>query len=412
MKFKTKLFLSIAVLTGIISIANVNAKTEQPNWWSVQSIDTVKYSRDVAKEKENDPEYDKIIEAQTREIANAGATHIAIGTPYDDEFTPFLRRWVGFARKYDLNVWFRGNFSGWEGWFGYEPISRTEHLELLRKFVTANGDLFESGDIFTSCPECENGGPGDPRYDTDPEGFRKFLIDEYKVARDSFRLVSKNVTTNYFPMNGDVARLIMDKETTKALGGVVVVDHYVSSPTQLAQDLRDLAKTSGGKVVLGEFGAPIPDIHGELTESEQAKWIEEALNSLVKIDDLIGINYWTSVGGSTALWTSERYAKKGVGVLSKYFIPKTFKGYVVDEAGGKIKNAELSSNEKSILSGGSGEFSMPFVDKNEPISITATGYFDQTYLAQDDSDARVVMVREKEGFFFLIKKFFYNLLFA
>ena len=160
------LFLSLSVNT-----AHAQEKTK-PTWWKIQSIDTMKYSRDKAREKLADPSFDAIIEMQIRDIAQTGATHVAIGTPYDNEFLPFLKRWVDTARKYNLKIWFRGNFSGWEGWFDYPPISREEHLKLTEKFIKENNNLFKDGDIFISCPECENGGPGDPRQTNDIEGHR------------------------------------------------------------------------------------------------------------------------------------------------------------------------------------------------------------------------------------------------
>ncbi len=401
------LFVSIALFASLIIPLSVFAADKKTTWWSVQAIDTVKYSRDVARTEANNPKFDNIIEAQVRDIANTGATHIAIGTPYDPEFRPFLKRWVTLARKYNLKVWFRGNFSGWEQWFEYKPITKEDHLKLLKEFITENGDLFENGDIFTTCPECENGGSGDPR-EGDVEGFRKFLIDEYKVSRDSFRLIAKNVTSNYFSMNGDVARLVMNKETTKALGGVVVIDHYVTNPEKLASDIKDLANSSGGKVILGEFGAPIPDIQGEMTETEQADWINNALAELAKSEDLIGVNYWTSVGGSTEIWNENRYAKKAVEVLTKYFKPKTFRGEISDEAGGKVKGALLVSKERTSYSDSKGQFSMPFVDKDESIIISADSFISQEYHAQDDANTEIVLVKTKPSLFFTFKKMIYR----
>lgn len=287
--------------------------------WKVTSIDTVKYSRDLAREKAKSTLFEVEIDKQVKNIADTGATHISIGTPYDPEFVPFMSKWVEAARKYNLKVWFRGNFSGWEGWFEYKKINRETHKKQLAEFVKNNGPLFEDGDIFTSCPECENGGPGDPRHNGDLDGHRKFLIEEYQISRDSFRLIGKNVTTNYFPMNGDVAKLVMDKETTRSLGGVVTVDHYVKNSDDLSNDLTDLANASGGKIVLGEFGAPIPDIHGKMTDDEQSAWIDETMAKLVNNLNVIGINYWTNVGGSTEIWNHDGSPKSAVSILQKYF---------------------------------------------------------------------------------------------
>jgi hypothetical protein len=75
----------------------------------------MKYSRDLAREKLGNPSFDKVIDDQISRIAGTGATHVALGVPYDPEFLPIMRRWVTAIRKYNLKVWFRGNLSGWEG---------------------------------------------------------------------------------------------------------------------------------------------------------------------------------------------------------------------------------------------------------------------------------------------------------
>lgn len=321
MKKATFILFGLLILT--YSFIFFNRETNELNIperrWKVASIDTVKYSRDIAREKEDSLDFVSTIDKQVRLISETGATHISIGTPYDEEFIPFMSKWVSAARKYKLKIWFRGNFSGWEEWFGYASISREQHKDMLRKFITSNGSLFEDGDIFTSCPECENGGDGDPRSNGDLEGHRKFLIDEYQISKESFRSIGKNVTTGYFSMNGDVARLVMDSETTKGVGGVVVVDHYVEDPVRLNNELTELADSSGGKIVLGEYGAPVPDIHGEMSETEQAEWIDELMSLLSNNNNVIGISYWTNRGGSTEIWNKDYSPKKAVTILTKYF---------------------------------------------------------------------------------------------
>jgi len=294
-------------------------KDQRTHFWLVASIDTMKYSRDIAREKLGDSSFDRVIEKQIKDIAETGATHVAVGTPYDEEFLPFLKRWVGTARKYKLKVWFRGNWSGWEHWFGYSSIDRDTHIEKTVKFILGNPDLFVDGDVFGACNECENGGPGDPRHNRDAKGHAAFLIEEYKASKTAFEKIGKKVASNYNSMNGDVANLIMDKETTKALGGIVVVDHYVASPEQLIIDIKALARKSGGKIVLGEFGAPIPDIHGKMSEEEQSEWFENFLGKLYNMEDVIGLNYWTNVGSSTELWTGSGKEKKAVRIIGKYY---------------------------------------------------------------------------------------------
>lgn len=287
--------------------------------WKVLSVDTVKYSRDLARQKLNSDSFPQIVDTQVKDIADLGVTHIAIATPYDEEFVPFLKLWVDAARRYGIKVWFRGNFSGWEGWFDYPKIGREEHKTKIAEFISKNNQLFEDGDLFSSCTECENGGPGDPRDTGDIEGYRQFIIDEYKISKESFRLIGKNVASNLFSMNGDVAKLVMDKSTTQALGGIVVVDHYVDTPEKLDRDLRDLAFSSGGRIILGEFGVPVPDINGQMDEDQQAEWVDKALSLLEQDPAVIGLNYWTNLGGSTQIWQSNGTIKKVGLILRKHF---------------------------------------------------------------------------------------------
>ncbi len=287
--------------------------------WEIKSIDTMKYSRDLAGEKLNDPTFNGTIEAQVKAISQTGVTHVAIATPYDEKFIPYLARWVKAARKYNLKIWFRGNFAGWEGWFGYKKdLNREGHFALMRAFINQNGGLFENGDLFTPCPECENGGAGDPRRNGDIDGFRQFMISEFQGANVEFRTVGKNVRT-VSSMNFDVANLVMDEQTANSVGDLVVIDHYVKDPQKLADDIRTLSQKAQSKIMLGEFGVPIPDIHGKLTEEQQAQWVDESLNIIQSQEEVIGINYWVSHGGSTAIFNSDHSPKPAAKILEKYY---------------------------------------------------------------------------------------------
>lgn len=303
----------------LIWIFGTQSKKQEVALWEFRAVDTVKYSRDLAGQMLEKQEFDNVIEKQVSDIASLGATHIAIGAPYDQSYTSFLKRWVRSARNHGLKVWFRGNFSGWEEWFGFKRIDRETHKKLLGEFIVNNPELFEDGDIFTSCPECENGGPGDPRLNGDTQGHRNFLIDEYNISLKSFGKINKKVNVGFYSMNYDVAKLIMDKQTTKALGNIVVIDHYVKNPAQVAQDAKLMVIQSGGKVVLGELGAPIPDIHGNMSQDDQAKWVGQALEEATKIPEIIGVNYWVNVGGSTKLWDDDGSARLVVEILRKFY---------------------------------------------------------------------------------------------
>lgn len=405
--FFTAIPVVLILLTAVIGTSFVSKQLKKQTkiitplsnsperFWAVQSVDTMKFSRDTAREMLTKPEFDIVIEQQISDIAKTGATHVAIGTPYDEEFVPFLKRWVAVARKYNLNVWYRGNFSGWEGWFEYKKIGREEHLKLTEAFIKKHPDLFEDGDIFVSCPECENGGPGDPRMNGDAEGHKKFLIEEYILVKKLFADMDKHVIANYYSMNGDVARLIMDRKTTKALDGVIAIDHYVKSSRQLLTDISEYAKQSGGRVVLGEWGAPIPDIHGPMTEEEQAAYIDESFKILLESDDIEAINYWVSRGGSTELWKSENEPKLGAAALTKYFKPYVIRGTITDPNGRKLDEITITTTEKTALAS-DGEYSIGAL-KGDQVTVIKQGYTTATFTPfyGDDNEITYNVTLEK-----------------
>ncbi len=394
-----KIWLSLlAIFLGMsFLLKSVYANT---TYWEIQSIDTMKFSRDLAREKKADLSFDREIEDQISQIAFLGATHVVLGTPYDEEFLPFLKRWVVMARKYGLKIWFRGNFSGWEGWFGYPRITPEQHIEETQEFILKNPDLFENGDIFTSCTECENGRVFDPFRADQLLEFRKFLIEEYKVAKRAFESLGKDVKTNFYPMNLDVAKLVMNKDTLNSLEKVVVLDHYVDTPQKLVNDIDEIHVQTNAKIVLGEIGVPIPDIHGEISEGRQAEWLSETLELLSYKDFLLGLNYWVNKGGSTEIFYKDGRLKPAGFVVKDYFKPVIYEGRIVNQFGIPVKNAEVNFLSKKIISDSKGHFLLPLVPSAQKISILADGYQKTEVQVKDLPKKDIVLV--KDNLFFKI----------
>ena len=111
-------FVAILCLVIILPTLVVLTATETVyRQWKIQVIDTMKYSRDLSRAYLQNPSSSTLdINAHVEAVATSGATHIAIATPYDAEFIPVLKQWVLAARRNNMKVWFRGNFSGWEGY--------------------------------------------------------------------------------------------------------------------------------------------------------------------------------------------------------------------------------------------------------------------------------------------------------
>jgi hypothetical protein len=379
-------------------------------WWEFQSVDTMKFSRDLAREKMDSVGFEEVMRRQVYQISQTGVTHIAIATPYDEEFVPFLTKWVDEARKYDLNIWFRGNFSGWEEWFGYDSITREEHLEKTLDFIKNNNELFKNGDVFSPCPECENGGTGDPRHNGDVDEYREFLIKEYSETTNLFRDLGLSVRTNYASMNADVAKLVMDEETTKAMGGIVVIDHFKKTPKQVDDDINEIAKISKGRVVLGEFGAPIPDINGRLNETEQNEWVDELLKLLTGNENLLGLNYWVSYGGTTSIWKESGEQKKAVGTLTKYFKPVAKPVKVYNELEKPLKDIRISHGNVKVKTDNNGEASIKILDDTMLLDISGEGYIPKTVLIDHDNDpVFVTLEKENKSIIFRVRELIKNI---
>jgi len=75
------------------------------------------------------------------------------------------------------------------------------------------------------------------------------------------------------------------------------------------------------KLLIGEFGGPIPDIHGDLDEKEQSVLIKKTLDALLSKPRIMGINYWTGFGGTTSLWREDFSEKTAVELIEKYYKP-------------------------------------------------------------------------------------------
>ncbi len=107
----------------------------------------------------------------------------------------------------------------------------------------------------------------------------------------------------------------------------------------MSTDVEEISGMSGGQIVLGEFGAPIPDLHIGMTETGQAEWIESALSQLSKQPNLAGLNYWVNIGGSTQLWTAAGMPRKAVEVVKSFYKPQSLAVTVKNEIGQNLAGA-------------------------------------------------------------------------
>lgn len=414
--------ICIAALVFFISSGpEGSSSVSKPRYFDIQSIDTMQDSRDRAREAESDPAFaSTTIENDMSLIAASGANYVAIDTPYDPEFTPVLEEWVRAARAHGLSIWFRGNFSGWEGWFDYASITPQEHLSMLQDFISSNPDLFQNGDIFTPCPECENGGPGDPRTTGNAQAYDQFLVDEYHASENSFDAIGKDVAV-YTSMNEDIADEIITPQVAHDLGGTILIDHYTASPDDYPQVVEMLSQKLGAKIGIGEFGAPIPDINGSMTDDEQATFIGNALALLARDRSIVPIvNYWSISNSSTALTDQNGDPKEAYATVAAYFKPIDLSGVVKDPIGTSVSGAEISINGVSASTtsseNGSYDVLVPDIENGADVEFSKTDWSGTSTLIRAQSatttsvERDIVLAPSSPDVWYDIESFIHNIL--
>lgn len=357
--------------------------------WKFQCIDTMKTSRDNARSWAKRTDLVQLIDSEMEQIKGLGANCVAIDTPYDEEFRSYLSRWVKSAREENLIIWFRGNFSAWEGWFGYAKFSDpSEHHLKIKDFVLNNSDIFQDGDIFTPVPEPENGALKDPRGAEDlKNNYLSFLVESQKNCRSSFELINKQVECGYFSTNADIARDILNTEVVKQLGNRVVIDHYVPNTQRMGEDIKLLYEKYGTRIVIGEFGAPIPSINGRMSEEEQADFVRQLLSEMYINKDIIeGVNYWVLANGTTALYNIDGSPRLVVETIKDYFLPGTISGTVTNSLGDPMDNAQVNIGDGlSVRTDSNGKFNAVVPAGYREIKIS---YHDYKSVKKDYNVAR------------------------
>jgi hypothetical protein len=346
-------------------------------FWQYQCIDTMKSSRDQARSWATKKNLGKLIDQQMSAIAATGANCVAIDTPYDAEFLPMLKAWVAGARAHHLMVWFRGNFSSWEGWFDYpQGMTEAELLGKTKSFIASNPDLFADNDIFTAAPEAENGGPFKQVDPANFQRYRTFLVTESAQTKAGFLAIHKHVTTNWDSMNGGLAMRMLDRPTVDQLGNSITIDHYVADPAGMGSFIDYLVHKFGSQVVVGEWGAPIPDINGAMTYQQQASFSRQLLQQMaLRSKNVKGINYWTLSDGSTAIVDRNMKALPAFDVISSYYRPAVIKGTVKNIKNKPVANATVKVNNDFVAKTDRyGNFAMLVPSGDTTITVSAKGY--------------------------------------
>lgn len=331
-----------------------------------QCIDTMSWSKDSMRGHEDSGGGYTLaqIDAWTALIAQMGATHIAIDCPLDaytvypvsqdmdaNSGINYLRNWVDKARKYNLNVIFRGTFIGFEGLYDADietysirspgvktqlkaSLSAGSWLKKIYDFIVDNGslsktygDLIEENDILAFFPEPTSHQfyPSNPAQGQTEAMFSsnsvlsQFYFD-LKVVMD-IALATIGKRGCYTGMSScTISELTSGYITTifyKA-ANVIPSDHYEEDPAGWMQDITDLHSTKSflgttRKSFIQEFG----DIYNS-DPTDRATLVQEYLDQIdANLSKFNGINYWAA---PTALINSAAFTLTPAGtVVMNYF---------------------------------------------------------------------------------------------
>jgi hypothetical protein len=132
------------------------------------------------------------------------------------------------------------------------------------------------------------------------------------------------------------------------MGNLVTIDHYVRDSKDMGEYIDFFTRTFNSKVAIGEFGGPIPDLNGEMTEEQQAMFVTHVLSEMYsRKDSLVGVNYWTLTHSSSSLLNPDYSERKVANVLRDYYIPGVLVGRVVNESGEGVREAYVKIDDRA-----------------------------------------------------------------
>lgn len=290
--------------------------------WSIQSVDQMKYSKDVICSPPSDTFLDNAVTA----TKDTGANTIAIATPYNNvtcsgtstDPDVLAGRWISRARTNGLRVWHRHAGTQFEGIYGqskHRSPDGARHLQNIATWIHENASLIQNGDIFTPEAEPQNGGISGVTYCgssgtcqfANKADFNEWLRTAQLVTKLALKAEGFNIATTWGDPNGvfvgaygfdgfivwgndnpdHVGTSKLETATVAAMDNVIAIDHY-NSAQSMATDL-DEAHTMfpSANYVIGEWGAIASS-----SDSTALTATQDAFTAFAARSWIIGVNYW------------------------------------------------------------------------------------------------------------------------
>lgn len=287
--------------------------------WQIQSVSSMKETKDrVCNQRQSD-----FIERWVDTAKELGVNYVAVETPYDSptcgDSVSYTKSWINIIRSRGLRVWHRHMPLSFEGIYDTIKDPAKNYLELIRKYIGSNPNIFKEGDIFTPIPEPQNGGVRGVTYC--PQSicifgnasiFNQWLRDAIDVSEDAFSTIglAGKMKIGYYGFDGFVAwgdnnpdwEGILEDATVAKMGNITI-DHYpeIVGDT-MENDLNELqVKYPNTPIIIGEWGT----ISGGNTEQQVLQSMQAA-----KRQNVVGLMYWhMGMGGYESL-VEENFAKR------------------------------------------------------------------------------------------------------
>lgn len=255
-------------------------------------------------------------EKRCQQIASFNGKGIAVSSPYNvpanyPDADNQTHEWILAAGKFGLWVQLRKSWADDEGWYGIPKQTSNDRITDTANWIKDYNHKYPTDflhvKIFTPKPEPQNMGISGVNNKTpfrfpDKAAFNKWLRDIVAASKTAFNSIGiTNITVGHFGFDGFVVcgfgnpdwqgKTFLEPATVKALGDLIIVDHYPPDGTTFAQFLNLFKSTwPGVKIGIGEYGTT--------GSGDKTAKLKEVLDSLVN-DPIFGgfFNYWNLDGG-------------------------------------------------------------------------------------------------------------------
>jgi hypothetical protein len=308
--------------------------------WPVQSVDAMKYTKDVMCGQPTST----FIDSWLDRAVEIGATHVAIATPYQDvtcsgqtiSAITFTMAWIDQIRDHNLKVWHRHPNLKFEGIYSQTKDRSPDgfrHIKNITDFIALDAtypDLIQPGDLFTPEAEPQNGGINGVTtcsqsicMFSSTADFNEWLRLAQLASELALKAQGIPVATTVGDPNGVLVGLDgfdgfitfgnnnpshlgtskIEAATVAAKHNIIGIDHYPSGGDTMAIDLEELRDVwPSADVFISEYGT----IYSGLTDAQREQLIIDTFDAFVARSWVKGVGYWQfGPGGNEALINSD-----------------------------------------------------------------------------------------------------------